>query len=181
MNKLNKILVAGGCAAVLLFSAGAVHAQGRGNFDPSQFRQRMLDGLRDQLEVKDDQEWQAIQPKIEKVMDARRDVMGMEMSGFRGGRRNRGGGDDNNNNNNNNGETRRPRGGGFFGEPSQSIEALRRAVDDKAPKDELKAKLAAVHAEYKAKRAALQAAQDDLRGVLTSRQEAVATVNGLLE
>jgi hypothetical protein len=173
MTKLHRILVAGGCAALLILGAGKVQAQGRGgNF--AQWRQDRLDNLREQLEIKDDQEWSAIQPKIEKVMDAQRDFLGMAMSGMRP-RRPR-----NEDNNNSSDTQRRPRGG-MFGEPSPSLEALRKAVDEKAPKEEIKAKIAAVHAEYKQKHAALEAAQEDLRGVLTSRQEAVATVNGLLE
>lgn len=142
-------------------------------------RQRMMDRLRDQMSITDDAEWQAIQPKVEKVFDARRDIMGIEMAGFRGGR-NRGGGGGGGEENNGNGEQRRPRGG-MFGEPDPTVDALQKAVDDKAPKDELKAKIASFRANYKAKRAALEAAEDDLRSVLTTRQEAVATVNGLLQ
>ncbi len=52
---------------------------GRGNFDPAQFQQRMMDGIRDQLGFTNDTDWNAVQPLIQKVMDARRDV------GFGGG------------------------------------------------------------------------------------------------
>jgi len=45
----------------------------------------------------------------------------------------------------------------------------------------LKTKLAAVREETKEKEAKLAAAQEELRGVLTSRQEAIAVVNGLLK
>src|SRR5271170_5761883 len=40
---------------------------GRGNFDPAQFRQRRLDNIKTQLGSTDD-EFAALQPKIEKVM-----------------------------------------------------------------------------------------------------------------
>jgi hypothetical protein len=45
----------------------------------------------------------------------------------------------------------------------------------------LKAKIAAVRADIKAKEAKLDAAQEELRGVLTTRQEAIAEANGLLK
>jgi hypothetical protein len=152
-------------------------AQGRGNFDPAQMKQDMMDRLRDQMEIKDDQEWQAIEPKVSKVFDARRDVMSMGFRGFGGGRRrNNNGGD----NGGNGGDNARPRRNPF-GEPSPTIEALQKAIDDKAPSAEIKTKLAAVRAEIKDKQAKLLAVQEDLRGVLTPRQEAIATVNGLLQ
>ena len=69
----------------------------------------------------------------------------------------------------------------MFGEPSATVTALRKAIDDKAPAAEIKTKLAAVRAETKAKEAKLDAAQEELRGVLTSRQEAIAVANGLLK
>ena len=72
-------------------------------------------------------------------------------------------------------------GGGFGGEPSAAVQALQKAVDDKAPTAEIKAKLKAVQDEAKANQATLLAAQDDLRSVLTPRQEAVATLRGLLQ
>jgi hypothetical protein len=152
-------------------------AQGRGNFDPAQMKQDMMDRLRDQMDIKDDQEWKAVEPKLSKVFDAGRDVMAMRFrSGFGGrGRRNNGG--DNGGNATDNARPRRSP----FGEPSATMEALQKAIDDKAPSAEVKTKLAAVRAEFKDKQAKLQAAQEDLRGILTPRQEAIATVNGLLQ
>ena len=47
-------------------------AGGRGNFDPAQFRQMMMDNIRDRLEATNDAEWQVLQPLVQKVMDARR-------------------------------------------------------------------------------------------------------------
>jgi len=151
-------------------------AQGRGNFDPAQMKQDMLDRLRDQMAVKDDQEWQAIEPKISKAIDAGRDVMMMRGRGMFGGGRRR----NNNNGADNGGDNARPRPN-RFGEPSAAMEALQKAIDDKAPSAEIKTKLAAVRAEFKDKQAKLLAAQEDLRGVLTPMQEAVATLNGLLQ
>jgi DNA-binding FrmR family transcriptional regulator len=157
-------------------------AQGRGgNFDPAQFRQQMLDDLRDQLAVKDDAEWSAIEPKIGKVFDLEREVMGNRMRGaFR--RNNRGGGNGGGGNgDDNNGGGQQQRRNRFGGEPSAAVDALQKAVDDKAPTAEIKTKLAAVQAEIKDKQAKLTAAREDLRSVLTPRQEAVLTLRGLLQ
>lgn len=138
--------------------------------DPQQFRQMMMDRLKERLEVKDDTEWKALEPLIQKVMDARRDVMGLSSPGGFG--RNRGG-----DNSGDNG----PRRGGFFGgTPSQELEALDKAVEAKASKNELKAAIAKVQDARKAKQAELEKTQENLRKVLTTRQEAIATANGLL-
>jgi hypothetical protein len=176
MNVLKKVLIAGGCAALMALGTSNTMAQGR-NFDPAQMKQDTMDRLRDQMEIKDDQEWSAIEPKLGKVYDAGREVLMARFAGMRGMRRR------NNNNGDNGGDNQnqRPRRGGFGGEPSPAFEALQKAIEDKAPTAEIKTKLAAVRAEFKAKQDALLAAQEDLRSVLTARQEAVATVNGLLQ
>jgi len=169
---------------MLALGTSTVVAQGRGggNFDPAQFKQRMIEDLKEAMEVKDDAEWAAIEPKVGKVMDARGEVMASTMRGGfgRGGRnRQRGGGDDQGTNNTD--QQQRRRGpGGMFGPPSAAVTALQKAVDDKAPTAEIKAKLKIVQDEAKEKVAALTAAQDDLRSVLTPRQEAIATLHGLL-
>lgn len=141
---------------------------GRGNFDPQQFRQRMMDNLKEQLEVTDDTEWNALQPLIQKVMDARMATFGGMGRGMMG----------------------RPRGGdnagdpgqrrGPFGQPNPDAEALQRAIDGKASNAEMKAAIAKYQEARKAKQAELEKAQADLRKVLSLRQEAIATVNGLL-
>lgn len=162
--------------ALAMGTSSAV-AQGRGNFDPAQFRQRMMDDLRDQLGVKDDQEWTAIEPKITKVFDLRMQMMAGRMrGGFGGGRRN-----NNNNNADDNGGQQQQRRNRFGGEPSEAMVALQKAVDDKAPSAEIKTKLAAVQAENKDKEAKLLAAQEDLRSVLSPRQEAILTLRGMLQ
>jgi Spy/CpxP family protein refolding chaperone len=177
MNILRKVLIAGGCAALLALGTGNTMAQGRGNFDPAQMKQDMMDRLRDQMEIKDDQEWQAIEPKLSKVFDARREVMSMGFRGMGGRRRNNNNGGDNNGGDNANQRPRR----NPFGEPNAAMEALQKAVDDKAPSAEIKAKISAVRADIKDKQAKLLASQEDLRGILTPRQEGIATINGLLQ
>jgi Spy/CpxP family protein refolding chaperone len=182
MNILKKALIAGGCAVILTLGTNSLMAQGRGGPpDPAAMKQRAMDNLREALEIKDDAEWNAIQPKLGKVYDASREVMSSRMRGFfgRGGQRRNNGGA-NADDNANNGGQRRNRGG-FFGEPSSAVTALQKAVDDKAPTAEIKAKLKAVQDEGKDKLAKLTAAQEDLRAVLTPRQEAIATLNGMLQ
>ena len=177
MNLLKKSILLGGCVAALTLCAGnQLMAQGR-NFDPAQFKQMRLDRAHEQLEITNDTEWTAISPLVGKVIDAERDVMAMRMGGMfgRGGRR---GG---NNADANATDQQRPRRNNMFGEPSAAATALQKAIEDKAPVADLKAKLAAVRAETKDKEAKLDAAQEELRGVLSARQEAIAVANGLLK
>lgn len=182
--KMKQLLVMCGIAGVLTLGVGNAVAQnnngggngggfggGRGNFDPAQFQQRMMDNIRDQLDFTNDTDWNAVQPLIQKVMDARRDVgFGGGMGRMFGGR-NRGG-----NNDNNNGGGRR----GGFGTPSPEAEALQQAIDNNAPSGQIKDLLAKYEASQKAKQAKLEQAQKNLRGVLTVKQEAQATLLGLL-
>jgi len=133
----------------------------------------MMDRLKEQLEVTDDTEWKALEPLIQNVMEARRATMsGMGRGMFGVGPR-RGGAD-----NAGGGGGRGP--GGPGGQSSPEADALQKAIDAKAPKAEVKAALEKFVAYRKAKQAELEKAQDELRKVLTSRQEAIATLNGLL-
>jgi hypothetical protein len=189
MKRINTLLALAG-AAVLGMSTGQLSAQqdrggGRGNFDPEQMRQRMMERYREQLEVKNDDEWKLIEVRVEKVMEARRDLGragfgGPGAFGF-GGRRPQGG---------DGGEGRRGGGGGggdqqgrrgFGGEPNPDAEALQKAIEAKAPADELKAKMATYRESRKASQAKLETAQAELRKVLTVRQEATSMMMGLLD
>jgi Spy/CpxP family protein refolding chaperone len=104
-------------------------------------------------------------------MEARRDVGfgGGPGFGFRGPRR---GGDDGDR-----GGRRRD----FGPQPSPEAEALQKAIESKASNEELKAKLAKFREARKAKEATLAKVQEDLRKVLTVRQEAAAVTMGLLQ
>lgn len=153
---------------------------GRRNFDPAQFRQMMMDRLKDELEVSDDSEWKAMEPLIQKVMDARMSSMAGMGRGMFGGRRGGGGPNGGGGGGAGGGEQGQRRGGGMFGQPSPEADALQKAIDAKAPKAEIKAALAKYIESRKAKQAELEQAQDALRKVLTTRQEAIATLNGLL-
>ncbi len=149
---------------------------GRGNFDPEQFRQRMAERIRERLEVKNDDEWKILQARIEKVTQARREV-GFG-GGFGGGAFGRRGGPGGGGPADNNQQRRGP--GGFGAEPSPEAEALQKALEGKASNDEIKAKLASLREARKVKEANLEKAQEELRKVLTVRQEAEALLMGLL-
>jgi hypothetical protein len=133
--------------------------------------------VKEQLEVTDDSEWKAIQPLVQKVVDARTGMGGpgggMGRMFMRGGG-NQGGGDQGG------GGGRRGGGGMFGGTPMPEYEALQKAIDAKASKAEIKTALAKYQEARKAKQAQLEKAQEELRKVLTARQEAIATLNGWL-
>lgn len=180
--KLNRSLLLAGTAALLSLgltqtslaqqdNGGPPPGGGRRNFDPAQFRQRMMDNLKEQLEVTDDAEWKAMEPLVQAVMEARMASMSGMGRGMFGGARRRG---------NDGGGDQPQRRGPFGQQPSAEAEALQRAIDSKAPKAEVKAALEKYIAYRKAKQADLERAQEQLRKVLTSRQEAIATLDGLL-
>lgn len=209
MKTLNlcKTLRALGIATGLFLGAANLQAQdgpSRGNFDPAQMRQRMMERLRDAFDVKDDSEWNAISERINKVLDARRAARG---PGGPGGFGAPGGlppganpppangaapGDDSAPSPADAGPGSGPQGrfrgpppdfggpAGFNSELSPEAKALRQAIDAKAPTAELKAKLAEFKAARQKKQAELEKAQDELRQVLTLQQEALAATFGIL-
>ena len=71
--------------------------------------------------------------------------------------------------------------GGFGPQPSPEAEALQKAIDDNSPAPQIKAALAKYRASQKAKQAKLAQAQEGLRKVLSMKQEAQATLLGLLQ
>ena len=175
MSALVALLTLGGSALIAQDNnpppappGGGGPGGGRGNFDPEQMRQRMMERYREQLDVKDDAEWKLISTRVEKVNETRREVGG----GFGFGRGGRGGP----------GGPGGPGGGGRRGgDAGPEAEALQKAIDDKSSAEDLKEKLTAYREAKKKKEAALEKAQEDLRKVLTARQEAVAVLNGLLK
>jgi len=139
---------------------------GGGNFDPAAMQQRMMDNVRDQLGYTNDTDWSAVQPLVQKVMDARMAVGFGGRGGFRG---NRGGGQGG------------PGGGGAFGQqPNPDRDALQKAIDDNAPVAQINAALAKYRASQKDKQTKLETAQANLLKVLTKKQEAEATILGLV-
>jgi hypothetical protein len=194
-----------GAAIWLLAGAGNLSAQDRpqGNFDPAQMRERMLQRMRGQLEVKDDAEWKLISARIAKVFEARRAVgggfggpgPGFGGPGGPGGQGGPGGsgdgpGDQPPPDGNNSPDARPSQGGpgpGGFGpggpdrQSSPEMEALTKAIQAKAEAAEIKTKLAQVREARKKKEADLAQAQEDLRQILSVRQEAIAVSVGLLK
>jgi hypothetical protein len=188
--KLNQLLLAAGMAVALCLSVDSALAQqggggggqgggrggrgggpGGGNFDPAQMQQRMMDRYKEQLEITDETEWKAIQPLVQKVMEARMASFSGRGGFGRGG--GRPGGDTTQ------GDQGNQRRGGF-GTPSPEAEALQKAIDAKASSSELKAAMTKYAEARKAKQADLEKAQAELRKVLSVRQEAIATASGLL-
>lgn len=153
------VLLAAATAALGLFTNSAL-AQ---DSERSQRRQEMLDRYLDSLDVKSQEDRKKVGELISKVTDAQREArMG---GGFGFGGRGGGGGGGN-------------RGGN---EPSPEYADLTKAIEDKAPADEIKAKLAKYRAARKAKETALEKAQENLRAALNPRQEAAAVLRGLLK
>ncbi len=143
---------------------------GGGNFDPQQMQQQMMDRMREQFGVTDDAEWKVISDRITPVMELRRAAGGGFAGGFGGFRGGQNGGGQNG------------QGGGRRGNANVSPEqdALRQAIADKLPDAEIKSRLERVREVRKANEEKLTKAQEDLRAVLSVRQEAVAVMAGLL-
>lgn len=182
MKIAKKALALCGIAAALLIGSNQAMAQnqggppGRGNFDPAQFRQRMMERMRDQFGVTNDDEWKIISERVEKVMEARRGTGG----GFGAFGRGRGPGGPGGPGAAQNGGRGGRGGRGFGPQRSAEEEALQKAIDDNASPDDIKAKLAKVREERKANEEKLKAAQAELKEVLNTKQEAVAVLMGML-
>jgi len=180
--KLQHTLLAAGAAVALMLTVQPATAQGqRGNFDPEQMRQRMMERYREALEIKSDDEWKLIEGRITKVTEAQRDARsGFGFGGFGRGGGGRRGGDNNSTTTttSNGGDTNRRRG--FGGEPSAEAEALQKALEAKASNDEIKTKLTKFRESQKEKQSKVETAQSELRKVLSVRQEATAVTMGLL-
>ena len=175
-NKTHRSLVLAAVTVMVCFFTPKSPAQG--NFDPAQFRERQMERYRERIEVKSDEDWKKLEPLIGKVMDAQRDArMGMGFGGT-GGRGGRGGGGDAGGGGNANQGGNRNRGGG---QSSPEVTELQKALDGKAPTDEVKTKLAKLRDARKSKEAALDKAQEELRKALSPRQEAGAVLAGLLK
>ena len=151
---------------------------GRGNWDPEQMRQRMMERVREQLAVKDDAEWSVIESRIKKISDSRFGMGrgmggpggpggpgGQGAPGGQGGQGGQGG--------------RQGRGG--FGQANPDAEVLQSALDSGASADDIKVKLTAYRAAAKVKEVQLEKAQDELRQLLSVKQEARAVLLGLLK
>lgn len=145
----------------------------RRTFNPADMQARMLAGLRERMGVTSDEEWAVISERIGKVSELRRAAGGgaagplaMRGPGGPGGA----GGDEGGR-----GGFRGPMRGG-----TPEMEALQSAVRDQLPDAEVKARLAKLRDTRKANEKKLEQAQEELRAVLTVRQEALLVMVGLL-
>lgn len=148
--------------------------------NPQDMQERMMSSLRERLEIKDDEEWKLISERISKVMELRRTAAPAGGGAFIGAFAGRGpggpggpGGD-----RGNGGE--RGRGGRGPGGANPEMTALSSALRDKLPDAEIKSRLDRVREMRRDNEARLSKAQEDLRAVLSVRQEATAVVFGLL-
>ena len=148
---------------------GGQGGPGGGNF--ADFQQRMNDRLKASLKVTDE-EWNVLKPLVEKVQTAQREAgAGRGFGGGRGGPGGPGGGGPGGDNN-----TPDTRPG------AAESTALRTALEsDSTSADDIKAKLAALRAIRKKGAADLAVAREDLKKVVTVRQEAVLVSMGMLE
>lgn len=152
-----------------------------GNFDPAQMRQRMMERWKEQLGA-DDESWKVLEPRLTKVMELSRDNMGgrggmfggMAMRGGPGGQGGRGGEAGN-----------RPR---FPGEENRQPSAVEKAAEalsttlenQSASAETIKQQLTALRAARVKAQQDLATAQQELRQILTVKQEAILVLNGTL-
>ena len=138
----------------------------RGGDRGGDWRERFAQRIKEDLGATDE-EWGVIQPKLEKLMLARRDTSGFGGFGGRGGPGGRGGNDSE-------GETLSP--------AQQASRDLRQTLENKsATAEEIAAKLKALREARAKAREAVAAAQKELKEVLTQRQEAVLVNMGFVE
>jgi hypothetical protein len=135
---------------------------GRGNFDPSQWRQQIMDRMKEQLGSSDD-EWKVLEPRVTKVMELQRDARGPMMFGRIGG------GD-------------RSRESGSTSPVQRAATELRSGLEDKSlSAEEISKRLATYRQAKEQAKADLVKAQADLKELLSQRQEAQLVMAGMLD
>ena len=150
------------------------NARGNRGNNPQQGRQQFDQRLKEELAVSDD-EWAALQPRIQKVRQLQRDATSRGPRNARNGRGNRNRGQNADTNATPNPD--RP-----TSEVQQKAQALQQllASKDSSP-DAIKAAVTDFR-EAKAKaKVDLKKAQDELRDLLTARQESVLVMMGMLD
>ena len=169
-------------AALVLFLTGwSALAQSQrpdwSNMDPQQIQdflqKQMMANFREQLTVTNDAEWNIIEARLGKVAKLKMGTMFSSGAGMM--RMFRRGGDGGNGG-----------GGGFrrfpgMGEPDPDMEGLQKALDGDATSAQVKAALAKLRDARRQKQAELSKAQEDLRSVLTTKQEAALVLAGMLD
>lgn len=124
----------------------------RRGFDPAMMQERMLGRIKETMGSKDE-EWKAIEPLVKKVLDAQTKT---RMGGYMGRREG--------------------------AENAVEVEALRSALESEQSKPEdIKQKLDAYRNMRNKNQEELKKAQDELKKVLTVKQEAELVLMGTLE
>ncbi len=153
-----------------------------GNFDPAQMRQRMMERMKEQLGA-DDAAWKVLEPRLTKVMELNRQASsgrgGMFGMMFARGGRGGPGGDQGGPQ----GDRRGP--GGPMGEQTaldKAVAQLRTTLENQsATAEEIKTQLTNVRQAREKARQELAVAQQDLKKILTVRQEAILVSMGQLD
>lgn len=144
--------------------------EGQRGFDMEGMQQRMMERMKEQL-VANDQEWKIIEPRLSKVMTLSRQTAGrfMGMMGRRGG------------------------GPGGFDRPGRTDseqenpvqkaqQTLQQTLEDQnASTETIKSQVTALREAREKARQEMAQAQQDLREVLTVKQEAQLVMMGLLD
>jgi len=156
---------------------GTQRQQMRGRqFDPERMRQMMEQRIQQQLGATD-QEWKILGPRVMKVSELNRQASGFGRGGMFGGMGGRRGG------------PQGDRPGGRPGTPAREQTAVEKATEQlqtsldntsTAP-EEIKKQLTALRAAREKAKQELAAAQQELRKVLTVRQEAQLVLMGMLD
>ena len=156
-------------------------APGRGRRDPEQMRQMMLEGIKQALKATDE-DWEVLQPRIEKVQTLSRQTRGMGgMGAFFGRRRMPGGGPG--------GPGGMPGGRRGGAESARELTEVEKQIqelatvleNEEADPEEIKEKLTALREARENAKQELAKAQDELREVVTLRQEAQLVLMGMLD
>jgi hypothetical protein len=139
---------------------------------------RMLAGLRERLGIESDDEWAVISERVAKVLELRRAASETASGFFRGGPP---GGSTGGTRGAPPGVSQGPtRGSRGMSGGSPEVQSLQTAVRDSMPEAEIKLRMARLRDVRQVNELKLQKAQEELRAVLTVRQEAIAVLFGLL-
>jgi hypothetical protein len=179
--KTTKLLMICGIAAGLAAGAIGAFAQTNTINTPNgpinivdTARQRYMQHVRDGLGLTNEADWNAIEPLVEQVFEAQRELslgggLGSGPIIHRGG-------------NGTNNVAMAPNGRRMrFGLADPTADALQNALDNGESADQIKADLEAYRASQKAKRTKLAAAQENLRQALNIQQEAQAVLLKVLD
>ena len=165
---------------------------GPGGDRMEKFRQQMNERIKTQLKASDD-EWAVIQPLLEKVQTKMRESMESRFGGMRGmggpggggprragGNNGGGGGNGGNTADANRPEANRQRPPGR-GPTPEAQELMTTLQNDNASTNDIKTKLQALREQRKKSEAELAQSREDLKKVLTLRQEAILVSAGMLD